>query len=1001
MNPSSRPAEQAEIEDIARRILAKGTGKVSLDRLNLLSRLVMRITMRDGEFRTQLFRFVDVFPRLERTEDVYEHAQEYLGAQKAARGMISVGLNLLGKLPGGKRLVEAIMRKNIQEVAKLFIAGTSAAEIASQVSQYRSEGLSTTVDVLGEKTLTETEARNYSRRVKDLVTTLAPLAGSSSHEAAREIPELSISIKPTALSPHYASISSEIGLVEVKTLLKEILLAISDARILCFLDMEDHDVKDLTLDLVESLASDGATATLYLGVVVQAYLLSAEEDLARVLAISQARTERGWIPLSIRLVKGAYFDAEMVKASTESWLPPTFASKAETDQSFERCAVTLLENIDIVRPAFATHNLRSIAFAIATARAMGVADGAYEVQMLYGMAEAMARGVRSEIPRVRLYLPMGELVPGMSYLVRRLIENTANESFLRRGFIEGGPSELAKMLAPPLPQASVHRANAKPAAIGPLGEYRHQPALETYLRSAREEFAKAIVSLRNEGIESIFGAQCAGGYVPIVINQERLHTQDSIESVNPAEFTEVIAQSASAEASHALAALEGAARAYAGWGATPVALRAEVLERAAEWITQRRVALAALEVLEAGKPWREADSDITETIDFLRFYARSMIELSSDTALSSPLGEVNRHYLRPRGVCVVISPWNFPMAIPMGMTAAAIVTGNSVVLKPAEQTPATAFAIFAAFDAAGLPPGVLNFLPGDGERIGPVLVEDPRVSTIAFTGSYAVGTSIISSAAQVKDGQRDIKRVITEMGGKNPIVVDADADLDQVVPGVMTSAFGFSGQKCSACSRLIVHQVHAAELIDRLKGALAALIVGDPAHPEVQLGPLIDIEAVQRVERYAKEADSEAEVVRYQGVLPTQGFFVAPALVINPPAHSKVLSDEIFGPLLCIEVVPDIDEAINRANASDYALTAGIYSRSPQVITRLSRSLVAGNIYVNRHITGAIPGRQPFGGFQHSGVGFKAGSREYLLQFTNSVVVTENTLRQGFVPEIT
>ena len=995
----SRPG-QAEVKQVAKSILDTGIERVSLAQLPAFQRLVMRRAMHDADFRTRLFRLVDVFPRLHGARDIYNHARQYLADGES--GLVARGLRMAGEAPMGEAAAVSAIRSGIEGVARLFIAGSSTGEIATRAEAYAKQGISTTVDLLGEKTLSQAEAERYQERLAEMARALSRasgrLTGLPSHDHLGPIPAASISIKPTALSPHFGALSQEIGVSEVQERLRPVLGEALEPGLLCFLDMEDHEAREPTLELLERLAMDPAYARLHLGAVIQAYLTTAEADLGKVIALSTARVERGWTPLWVRLVKGAYFDAEMVRAAIEGWHAPVWQAKEETDYSYERCIDAALAACDRIRPAFGTHNLRSISYAVATARASGIPPEAYEVEMLFGMADSLARAVRSQIPRVRLYLPMGELIPGMSYLVRRLIENTSNESFLRSGFVERHHSSLKRLLAEPRPPKPVRLA--RPAGDRLEAPFRHHPALEYHFRGERARLENAISKLEAEGIGSILGAEFAGRRVPVVAGGKRIETEGEITSVNPANPAIVVARSAAATPDEADEALRCAREAFSAWEATPARERAGILLRAADWISSHREELAALEVLEAGKPWREAEGDVTETIDYLELYSRAAVRLFDGDELDSPLGEMNRLFHRAKGIAAVISPWNFPMAIPMGMASAAIATGNTVVLKPAEQTPACALAILRAFEEAGLPDGVLNLLPGIGEEIGPRLVEHPDVSVIAFTGSFAVGTSIIAGAGRAASGLRDIKRVIAEMGGKNAIVVDADADLDQAIPGAIYSAFGFAGQKCSAASRLIVMRGQEDEVLERLKGAAEALVIGDPRRAEVQMGPLIDGDALERVQRYVAGAEASGTLVRPNQSLPETGFFAAPALVVNPAPGSPALEEEIFGPVLCVQFAKDLDEAIELANSSVYGLTAGIYSRSPASIATASRRLDAGNIYINRPITGAIPGRQPFGGHRRSGVGSKAGSPEYLNQFVNPVVVSENTLRQGFVPEI-
>jgi RHH-type transcriptional regulator, proline utilization regulon repressor / proline dehydrogenase / delta 1-pyrroline-5-carboxylate dehydrogenase len=448
-------------------------------------------------------------------------------------------------------------------------------------------------------------------------------------------------------------------------------------------------------------------------------------------------------------------------------------------------------------------------------------------------------------------------------------------------------------------------------------------------------------------------------------------------------------------------AVAAAAAAAGAWRRTPAADRAAVLFRAADWLRGRRAEIAALECREAGKPWDQSDADVCEAIDFCEYYGREVLRLDAAAAdlVQSPPGEANRLTYQGKGVAAVIAPWNFPLAIPTGMTVAALVAGNPVILKPAEQTPLVAWRLIEALVAAGAPPGVIQFLPGVGEVVGARLVEHPEVAVVAFTGSKAVGLGIVAQAAVTGPGQRHVKRVIAEMGGKNALIVDSDADPDQAVPGVVLSAFGYAGQKCSAASRLIVVGGVYDQVVERLAGATRELVVGPPRHPATQVGPVIDEDAHKRILRMLEDAPAQGRVLVGHGDVPARGYFVPPTVVAVDDPDVPLARDEIFGPVLAVLRAADIDEAIALANRSDYALTAGIYSRSPVAIARAAAELRAGNVYVNRAITGAVVGRQPFGGYGLSGVGSKAGGPDYLLQFLDPRVVTENTLRQGFVPE--
>jgi RHH-type transcriptional regulator, proline utilization regulon repressor / proline dehydrogenase / delta 1-pyrroline-5-carboxylate dehydrogenase len=520
--------------------------------------------------------------------------------------------------------------------------------------------------------------------------------------------------------------------------------------------------------------------------------------------------------------------------------------------------------------------------------------------------------------------------------------------------------------------------------------FRNEPERDYSRAAAREAMAAALAAER----------VAFGRSHPLLIDGEAIRTSDELVSINPANPAEVVGRTASATLAEAERAVQAANRAFPGWRDTPAGERAALLFRVAELIRQQRDRLAALEVFEVGKPWRESDADVTETIDYLEYYGREMLRLDRPRRMGPVPGEINEYFYQPRGVCVVIPPWNFPMAILTGMTAAALVTGNTVILKPAVQSPVIAARLVELFLEAGVPPGVLNFVPGPGVEIGEFLVGHRQVHMIAFTGSRAVGCRINAHAAVLQEGQDHLKRVLAEMGGKNAIIVDEDADLDEAVAGVAASAFGYAGQKCSACSRAIVldpiHDAFLARLIETAR----SLRVGPPEDPGSYLGPVIDATAHKRVRDYIEIGRQEARLVLETDVSHLgDGYFVAPTIFADVPPRARIAQEEIFGPVLGVLRVRGFDEALAVAMDTPYALTGGVYSRSPAHLEQARREFRVGNLYLNRKCTGAIVARQPFGGFKMSGIGSKAGGPDYLLQFLEPRTVTENTVRHGFTPD--
>jgi RHH-type proline utilization regulon transcriptional repressor/proline dehydrogenase/delta 1-pyrroline-5-carboxylate dehydrogenase len=523
--------------------------------------------------------------------------------------------------------------------------------------------------------------------------------------------------------------------------------------------------------------------------------------------------------------------------------------------------------------------------------------------------------------------------------------------------------------------------------VSGLPPFANEPVLELRRAAVRESLGEALRELDRRLPLA----------VPLVLGGERLE-RDVFASTDPGSPDRAVALAAAGTTDEAAAAVSAAERGAREWGRRPASERALVLGGAAERLRERRLELAALQVRECAKPWPEADADVCEAIDFLEYYARGALELERGPELVQAPGERNLMAYRPRGVVAVISPWNFPLAIPCGMTAGALAAGNAVVLKPAEQSPGCALGLVEALLEAGLPPEALNLVPGDGDT-GAALVGDPRVHAIAFTGSAQVGLEIIRAAAHTPPGQHHVKHVVAEMGGKNCVIVDSDADLDEAVPAIVASAFGYAGQKCSAAARVLAHEAVAEPLLERLGGAIHGLVVGQASELATEVPPLIEAEAQARVRGYAEEAEREGRIVARGPGGPGAGWFCPPLLATDLAPGAAVLGEEVFGPLLCLEAVASVEEACERVEELPLALTGALFSRDPATVAEVARRTPVGNLYVNRATTGAMVGRQPFGGNRLSGVGAKAGGPDYLRQFTEPRVVSENTVRHGLALE--
>jgi len=698
-------------------------------------------------------------------------------------------------------------------------------------------------------------------------------------------------------------------------------------------------------------------------------------------------------------VKGAYWDYETAIADQNDWEPPVFMNKWESDVNYEKQTRFLLENYQLLRPAFGSHNIRSISHALALAETLGVPKKCIEFQLLYGMADQIKDALVEMGHRVRVYTPYGQLLPGMAYLVRRLLENTANQSFLRASFIEH-VSEAELLQNPADYGASLNHTSPQREQGTSDTSSQHKNHEPMFKNEAPIDFSQEVGRAAQREALTKVSAQLGKTY-PLLIAGKAIETRDTLTSVNPGKSSQLVGKVAKASPEQAKQTVAAASKAFDAWRDRPVEERAVMLDKAADLMHARRFELNAWIILEAGKQWREADGEVCEAIDFCRYYAAEMRKLAKPQRRDLT-GEENEYFYEPRGVSVVLGPWNFPLAIPCGMVVASLVTGNPTIIKPAEQTSIIAAQMVNILHEAGIPKEVLHYLPGVGEEIGPVLVNHPEVALIVFTGSRAVGLLINRQAAETPAGQPFVKKVITEMGGKNAIIVDDDADLDQAVAGTLAAAFGYQGQKCSAASRVIVLQAVYDIFLNRLVEAAKAIRVMPAEEPGSFVGPVIDEESRQRILKYIEIGKKEARLVHATdiGNLAEQGYFVGPHIFADVPSTAKIAQEEIFGPVLAIIKAKDMDEALKIANGTEYALTGGLFSRSPANIARIRREFRVGNLYINRKITGAIVDRQPFGGFKMSGIGSKAGGPDYLLQFVNPRCITENTMRHGFAPSV-
>ncbi|MEE9612952.1 MAG: L-glutamate gamma-semialdehyde dehydrogenase [Desulfatiglandales bacterium] len=952
---------------------------------------VIEWSMNHEDFKVEMFRFIDVFPYLTRPESVPKHLMEYFGRPeldfpKALR----LGVTSLSHTPIGARRIAKTIANNIKAMGKNFIAGATPQDALPVLEDLRAQGIAFSVDLLGEAVVSEKEAQEYQGRYLEILNILneaqknwEALGGITGDLDWGCAPKINVSIKPSAMYAQMNARALDYSVSRAKDQLRPIFeKAVAIGAHLC-LDMEQYDLKNLTLALYRSLLEEPEFKDYpHTGIVIQAYLRDSERDIQDLVQWARKRKQR----FTIRLVKGAYWDAETVWASQKNWPVPVYTQKNETDANFEKQARYLLENSEWVNLACASQNIRSIAYVIEMAKEIKTPPEHLEYQILYGMAEPVRNALVKEGLPLRLYSPIGEMIPGMAYLVRRLLENTANESFLRQSFAESVSLEelLKSPSSPPEPGEKLLEQDED-------AHFKNEPLWDWALSEHRERFTKALNKVRKS-----FPYE-----VPLFIEGKKIKTEKEIRSINPNDPAQLVGFAASAGKEEAEKAVAAAKAAFPSWRDTDPRDRAECLFQAAETARKMRYELAALQVYEVGKDWSEADGDVCEAIDFLEYYGREMIRLATPRRMGKAPGEMSHLFYEPRGVAAVIAPWNFPLAISVGMTSAALVTGNTVVYKPSSNSCVTGSMVYKIFEETRLPRGVLNFISGPGGEIGDFLVIHPHVALIAFTGSKDVGFRIIELAGKTLEGVMHVKNVVAEMGGKNAVIVDADADMDEAVVHVIHSAFGYQGQKCSACSRVIVLEENYDKFVDRLKAAAESIEIGPVDDPKSTVGAVIDAAAKKKILQYIDMGKRDGKLLLERNLPGAEGYFVPLTIFTDIRPEHRIAQEEIFGPVLAILKVRDFDEALDVANSTPYALTGALFSRSPGNIAQARKRFRVGNLYINRGCTGAIVGRHPFGGFKMSGVGSKAGGPDYLLQFMVPRNIAENTLRRGFAPQET
>ena len=825
-------------------------------------------------------------------------------------------------------------------------------------------------DMLGEGARTAADAERYFNAYASAIAAIGASAGT------RPLPDRpGISIKLSALHPRFEALSRQRVISELVPRLTDLAQRAKAYDLNLTVDAEEADRLELSLEVIAaSFADTSLKGWGGFGLAIQAYQKRAAEVIGYVDELAAALNRR----MMVRLVKGAYWDSEIKRAQERGLFGyPVFTRKAMTDLNYVACAEKLLGLRPRLFPQFATHN----ALTVATVLELSNGESGFELQRLHGMGEALYAQLAGDHPQLacRTYAPVGSHRDLLAYLVRRLLENGANSSFVALAADDAVP--VANLLRRP---ADI---------IGTAGNARHPnipPPADLY-RPRRQnshgfEFGDraALRSLRaaiNAGTGPVAATSLIGGKARSGVARQLAGPVDSKISIGS--VTEATAEDTNA-------AMAVARAGFSAWSRTPAATRAATLDRAADLLEQRAARFIALLQREGGKTLDDAVSEVREAVDFCRYYAAQGRDLfGASQIMPGPTGESNVLGLRGRGVFVAISPWNFPLAIFTGQITAALMAGNTVVAKPAEQTPLVAFEAVRLLHEADVPTSALHLLPGDG-RIGAELVAHPEVAGVVFTGSTDVARAINRSLA-AKDGP--IVPLIAETGGINAMIVDATALPEQVADDVLASAFRSAGQRCSALRVLFVQEEVADRMIEMIAGAARELKIGDPTDPSVQLGPVIDAEAKARLDAHIARMKRAARV-HFSGLTP-EGQYVAPH--IFELSNADQLTEEVFGPILHVVryAADSFEDVLASIEASQYELTLGIHSRIDDMVEAVVDRLAVGNVYVNRNMIGAVVGVQPFGGTGMSGTGPKAGGPHYLTRFATEQTVTINTAAAG------
>ena len=902
-------------------------------------------------------------------------------------------LGALRRLVGraGEPVIRLAVRQAMRIMGHQFVMGRTIEEALTRSRKAENASYRYSFDMLGEGAFTTADGARYLQAYRKAILAIGGSGPGGSFRNADVFAAPSISVKLSALHPRYEHGNRARVRAELTPRVLELAQLAKAQGIGFTIDAEEADRLELSLDVIVGAFEDASLAGWNgYGLAVQAYQKRAPFVLDYLIDAARRAGRR----MPVRLVKGAYWDSEIKRAQVDGHAGyPVLTRKPNTDVSYLACAKKMLAATDALYPMFATHNAHTLVaihhIAQQTHGAWTPSNRAapYEYQKLHGMGDDLYREVigvdKLDVP-CRVYAPVGTHEDLLPYLVRRLLENGANSSFVNR--ITDATVSARALVADPTVTVAGLASKAHPNIPLPRALYGSERINSMGVNFANDQDMRQLA-------ERIAAARGPWIAAPLVPGASTSSTQ--ITTTNPADRRQHVGHWLTSDAATVERALANAVAAQPAWDAIPAAARAKILEYAADLLEARMPEFIALCMREAGKTMGDSVAEVREAVDFLRYYAQqARATIAEPLRLPGPTGESNQLQLHGRGVFVCISPWNFPLAIFIGQVAAALVAGNAVIAKPAEQTNLIGYAAVKLLHEAGVPEAALQFLPGDGATVGAALTRDARVAGVAFTGSTDTARAI-NRAMAARDAAIGV--LIAETGGQNALIADSSALPEQLVKDAITSAFGSAGQRCSAARVLFVQEDIADKVIGMLAGAMDELAVGDPSLPGIDIGPVIDADALRLLTEHATRMDRDAKLIKQVKLddSAANGNFFAPRAYELQSLDQ--LTREVFGPVLHVIRYPakDMDKVIDAINATGYGLTLGIHSRIDATVERISSRVKAGNCYVNRSMIGAVVGVQPFGGEGLSGTGPKAGGPHYLARFVTERTLTINTTAAG------